>query len=100
MAIQGWAVADLTVLFSTVITRPPLAGRSELIRSTCKSCHVCAGSISERRKQVADPGFAKGEGGERTVATAKRKPEYGSGGGAPSGVQGLSPWWEIEGAES
>ena len=37
---------------------------------------------------VADPGFAKGgaDHGER----AEREPKRGSGGGAPSGVQGLS----------
>ena len=40
---------------------------------------------------VADPGFAKGgtDHGER----AERESKRGSGGGAPSGVQGQSPWW-------
>ena len=46
---KGWAVVDSTVLFAIVITRPPLAGRSELVRSTHKSCRLCgrhtAGSI-------------------------------------------------------
>ena len=37
---------------------------------------------------AADPGFAKGRGhGER----AEREPKWGSGGKAPSGVQGHSP---------
>ena len=43
---------------------------------------------------VADPGFAKGGGhGER----AEREPKRGSGGVAPSGVQGQSPWWGVRG---
>jgi len=40
-------VVDLTVLFAIVITRPSLAGRSELVRrrstSTCKFGRVCGG---------------------------------------------------------
>ena len=44
---------------------------------------------------VADPGFARGaDHGER----AEREPKRGSGGGAPSGVQGQSPWWGARGA--
>jgi len=46
---------------------------------------------------VADPEFAKGGGhGER----AEREPKRGSGGGAPSGVQGQSPWWRVRGRSS
>ena len=45
---------------------------------------------------VADPGFARGvDHGER----AEREPKRGSGGGAPSGVQGQSPWWGVRGAK-
>jgi len=41
---------------------------------------------------VADPGFAKGgDHGER----AEREPKWGFGGGAPSGVEGQSPWWGV-----
>jgi len=39
----GWAVGDSTVLFAIFITRPPLAGRSELARSTGKSYRMCGG---------------------------------------------------------
>jgi len=45
---------------------------------------------------VADLGFAKGRGadhGER----AEREPKRGSGGGAPSGVEGQSPWFPLWG---
>ena len=41
---------------------------------------------------MADPGFVRGaDHGER----AEREPKRGSGtgGGAPCGVQGQSPWW-------
>jgi len=45
MAIRESQVVNLSVLYVIVITRFPLAGRSELIRSTCKSCRVCGGRI-------------------------------------------------------
>jgi len=43
---------------------------------------------------LADPGFAEGEGnhGERV----EREPKWG----APSGVQGQSPWWGAPEAET
>jgi len=47
---------------------------------------------------VADPGFAKGGGadhGERV----EREPKRGSGGSAPRGVHGQSPWWVVRGAK-
>jgi len=44
---------------------------------------------------VADPGFAKG--GADHVERAEREPKRGSGGGAPSGVQGQSPWLGLGG---
>jgi len=40
---------------------------------------------------VADPGFVKG--GADHGEHAEREPKRGYGGGAPSGVQGQSPWW-------
>ena len=47
---------------------------------------------------VADPGFAKGGGGGADHGErAEREPKRGSGGGAPSGVQGQSPWWGVGG---
>jgi len=62
-----------------------------------------ADSSSSSRSQVlslysvADPGFAKGgDHGKR----AEREPKRGSGGGAPSGVQGQSPWWGSGGERS
>ena len=42
--VGGGRLLILTVLFAIVITRPPLAGRSELVRSTCKSCRWSDGS--------------------------------------------------------
>jgi len=49
------------------------------------------------RKQGRIQDSLKGEAdhGER----AERKPIRGSGGRAPSGVQGQSPWWGVRGAK-
>ena len=38
------------------------------------------------------------ERGGADMASAKREPKWGSGGFAPSGVQGQSPWWGARGA--
>ena len=60
----------------------------------CKSSYDgCIGCVS-----VADPGFAKG-GGADHGELAEREPKRVSGGGAPSGVQGQSPWWGVRGAK-
>jgi len=40
---------------------------------------------------VADPGFAKGEGGPWRGERVEREPKRGSGGRAPSGAQGRAP---------
>ena len=58
--------------------------------SEAPSCH---GNVSNFHAKphpaVADPGFAKGEGGANHGERAECEPKRGSGGGAPSGVQGL-----------
>ena len=53
----------------------------------------------QRRRQVDTAGghewWMGGAHGERAV----REPISGSGGKAPSGVQGQSPWWVVRGAK-
>ena len=56
--------------------------------TTTRTTFVAFGDLSA----VADPGFAKGGWGDHGER-AEREPKRGSGGGAPSGVQGQSPWW-------
>ena len=38
-------------------------------------------------------------GGLEPMASAEREPITGVWGGAPSGVQGQSPWWGVRGAK-
>ena len=39
------------------------------------------------------------KGGGNHDERAEREPKRGFGGGAPSGVQGQSPWWGVRGAK-
>jgi len=59
--------------------------RTWLASSCCANIRSCE---TWTINSVVDLGFAKGEGGANHGERAEREPKRGSGGGAPSGVQG------------
>ena len=92
-------ISHASVYFDLIFTRDSI-GLYAIMLSPVRLSH---GWISQKRFDIgsctlADPGFAKG-GREDHGERAERERKRGSGGGAPSRVQGQSPWWRVRGAK-
>ena len=67
--------------------------------------NFCSRSIKTQHQLVANmtkgDEIASGGGGAEAMASARSESLYGGSGGiAPSGVQGQSPWWGGQGAKT